>query len=60
MVEWENYPPSAEDLKEWREEVYQNVLIPAAETMLRRLKGPGPVVQVTAGVWAWKPENADS
>jgi hypothetical protein len=53
LVLWEHYPPSEEDLQEWRTEVYPRLVIPAGEALLRKTRGPGRFVEVRPGVWAW-------
>lgn len=52
-VEWEDFPPSAEDLREYREEVLPAKVIPAMAAVLQRVKGMGRFVEVRPGIWAW-------
>lgn len=52
-VAWEYFPPSAEDLREYREEVLPGKVIPAMVAVLERVKSAGRFVEVKPGIWAW-------
>lgn len=53
-IEWEIFPPSADDFKEWSEDVYPNKVMPQLEIVARRTRGPGSLVQVAPGVCVWR------
>jgi hypothetical protein len=53
-TEWERWPPSAEDVKEWTEEVYPKKIIPQLEAVARRTRGQGYVVEIMPGAWLWR------
>ena len=51
-VTW-NRRPSRKDEREFRQHFYPDVVIPAVEVLMRKSRGPGRMVQVLPGVWAW-------
>ena len=52
-VQWECYPPSAEDLLEYHDEVVRRKVIPAMAAVLHRANRSGRFIEVMPGVWAW-------
>jgi len=52
-VQWECFPPSAEDLLEYHDEVMPGKVIPVLAATLQLSKGPGRLVEVTPGIWGW-------
>ena len=53
-TEWERWPRSAEDIREWAEEVYPKKVIPLLEAVARRTRGLGHLVEIRPGVWLWQ------
>jgi hypothetical protein len=51
-VEWEQYPPSAADLREYNEEVYPQKVLQATKKLLEKY-GPGYWLEIMPGVRAW-------
>jgi hypothetical protein len=52
-IEWDHWPPSDSDVREWSEEVYPNRVIPRLEEEMRKSRGPGRMVEIMPGIRAW-------
>ena len=45
------------DVQEWNQEVYPNLVIPLLEEAIRKVSGPGRMVEIMPGVRGWKPDK---
>jgi hypothetical protein len=58
-VEWDSYPPSAADLREYEQEVYPGRVMPVLEGLVRQSHGPGQAVEIAPGVRGWVQSSSD-
>jgi hypothetical protein len=57
-VEWDTYPPSAADLREYEHEVYPTRVLPRLEAAMRKTYGPGHLVEIMPGLRGWVPTTS--
>ena len=54
---WDRYPPSRSDRKEWTKYVYPGLIVPLLDEILPATHGPGRMVELMPGVWGWVPKE---
>jgi hypothetical protein len=57
-VEWDTYPPSAADLREYEHEVSPTRVLPRLEAAMRKTYGPGHLVEIMPGLRGWVPTTS--